>query len=328
MKKAILYLILLFSTIFSFGQKAPNEYYDLIKKADSLFKNMEYINSAETYSEAFKIFDWKGFMGDRYKAARAWALASKIDSAFYQLNYIATKQNYSYYKNITTDDFLKSLHMDKRWGPLIEIIKSNKDKLEINYNHALVAQLDSIYNEDQKYRKQLTEADKNYGHLSKEANEIWETIKKIDSINQIQVGAILDKYGWLGADVIGGNGSSTLFLVIQHSNLTFQKKYLPMLREAVKNGKARGNNLAMLEDRVAIGEGKRQIYGSQIQWDSATQLFYVAPLDDPANVDRRRAEVNLPPMAQYVRQWNINWDVEQYIKDLPLIEEREKARKK
>jgi hypothetical protein len=67
----------------------------------------------------------------------------------------------------------------------------------------------------------------------------------------------LDKYGWLGADVVGARGSITLFLVIQHANLKTQQKYLPLVKEAEKNGKIQGTNLAFLEDRIAIGEGKK-----------------------------------------------------------------------
>jgi hypothetical protein len=67
----------------------------------------------------------------------------------------------------------------------------------------------------------------------------------------------LDKYGWLGADVVGGQGNSTLFLVIQHSDQATQEKYLPMMREAVKNGKAQGSSLALLEDRAALGQRQK-----------------------------------------------------------------------
>lgn len=101
-----------------------------------------------------------------------------------------------------------------------------------------------------------------------------------------------------------------------------------MMREAVKNGKAQGSSLALLEDRVAIGQGRRQIYGSQIGRDPETNQYYVLPLEDPNNVDKRRAEVGLSTLAEYVMNWDIKWDVEQYKKDLPAIEAREKEKRK
>ena len=59
--------------------------------------------------------------------------------------------------------------------------------------------------------------------------------------------------------------------------------------------------------------------------DMKTQLYYVRPLEDPDNVDRRRLEVRLEPLALYVKTWQIKWDVEQYKKDLPKFEKMEKG---
>jgi hypothetical protein len=323
MKKTILLFGCFIATHFSFGQNA--EYSALVKKADSLYNAGNYKVSALTYSAAFKANDWTGSSIDRYNAACSWALANNSDSSFFQLNRIATKANYINYGHITSDPDLNSLHNDKRWKPLLEIIKQNKEKAEVNLNKPLVSELDSIYTEDQKYRLQIEEIEKKYGWESNEMKAHWKMINEKDSINLIKIKLLLDKYGWLGTDVIGEQGNSTLFLVIQHSDIATQEKYLPMMREAVKNGKAKGSALALLEDRVALRQGKRQIYGSQIGRDNDTKLYYVSPLDDPDNVDKRRAEVGLQPLADYVNYWQIKWDVEQYKKDLPTIEAKEKA---
>jgi len=94
------------------------------------------------------------------------------------------------------------------------------------------------------------------------------------------------------------------------------------MRDAVKNGNARGSSLALLEDRILLGQGKKQIYGSQIGNNPVTQTYYVRPLEDPDNVDKRRAEVGLGPLAEYVNYWQIKWDVEQYKRDLPGLEKK------
>ena len=41
-------------------KRPPNEYFILCKKADSLFKENDYKNSAFTYCSAFKVNQWKG----------------------------------------------------------------------------------------------------------------------------------------------------------------------------------------------------------------------------------------------------------------------------
>ena len=326
MKQTALIIAFFFTTTLTFGQNIPQEYFDLVKKADSLYNAKDFRNSANKYSDAFKANGWKGLPNDRYNAACSWALAAVPDSAFFQLDRIATKSNYTNYGHITTDPDLNSLHNDNRWKPLLEKIKQNKDKAEANLNKPLVAILDSIYVEDQTYRQQIDGIEKKYGWESKEMKAHWKIINEKDSINLIKVKSILDKYGWLGADVVGGQGNSTLFLVIQHSDQATQEKYLPMMREAVKNGKAQGSSLALLEDRAALGQGKRQIYGSQIGRDPETQIYYVSPLEDPDNVDKRRAGVGLGPLSDYVSRWQIKWDVEQYKKDLPKLEEKTKRK--
>ncbi len=177
-------------------------------------------------------------------------------------------------------------------------------------DQSLIAILDTIYQEDQRYRQQISEINKEYGWESDEMKAHWKIINSLDSLNLIKVEKILNEKGWLSADIIGDQGNKALFLVIQHADLETQVKYLPMMRDAVKKCNAKASSLALLEDRVALRQGERQIYGSQIHSDKETGEMYVAPLIDPENVDERRAEVGLGKLAEYVDHWNLKWDVE------------------
>jgi len=203
---------------------------------------------------------------------------------------------------------------------VIEIIKSNRK----NFDEELVLVLDSVYQDDQSYRLQADEIEKTYGWDSEEMTALVKTIQEKDSMNLIKVTNILDEHGWLGADVVGNSGNLTLFLVIQHSPPETQEKYLPMMREAVINGNAHTSHLALLEDRVACGKGQKQIYGSQIGQNQETGEYNVLPLVDPDNVDKRREEVGLGPIQDYVSMWGIIWDVEEYKKKLPEFEALQK----
>jgi len=123
--------------------------------------------------------------------------------------------------------------------------------------------------------------------------------------------------------VIGNQGNTTLFLVIQHSDIETQEKYLPMMRDALSKGNARASSLVLLEDRVALGKGEKQIYGSQVGRDQETGEYYILPLIDPDNVDKRRAEVGLETIQDYISNWEMTWDVEEYKKKLPEIEAKQ-----
>ena len=187
--------------------------------------------------------------------------------------------------------------------------------IESTLNLELVAILDTIHHDDQKYREESQVLEKKYGWDSKEVQDVWEIINVKDSINLLKVEKILAQYGWLAADVVGEQGNKTIFLVIQHSpNIKVQQKYLPMMREAVKEGNADSKGLALLEDRVALGEGKKQIYGSQLEMDYTTNLYILSPMIDPDNVDKRRAEVGLKPIAEYLNFFGLTWDVEKFKK--------------
>ncbi|MFB6343906.1 DUF6624 domain-containing protein [Saccharicrinis sp. FJH62] len=322
-KLTVLTILSLFVFNYTFGQDSE-KYSELIKTALNLYESKDFLKSGEKYSEAFVALGGKGMLYDRYNAACSWALANKPDSAFVQLFKIAHNGNYTDYGHITTDTDLNSLHNDERWTKVIEIVKTNKEKTEANLDKPLVAILDTIYQEDQKYRQQIEGIEEKYGWESDEMKVHWKTINEKDSINLSKVKKILDERGWLGPDVIGNQGNATLFLVIQHSDIETQEKYLPMMREAVSKGNARASSLALLEDRVALRKGKKQIYGSQIGRDQETGEYYVLPLIDPDNVDKRRAEVELETIQEYISNWGMTWDIEEYKKKLPEIEAKRK----
>jgi hypothetical protein len=182
----------------------------------------------------------------------------------------------------------------------------------------LIKKLDSIQEEDQKYRLKLDR----YENNRKKTAELWHTIHLKDSLNLIKVEAILNQYGWLGSDDIGEKGNGTIFLVIQHAGKAAQEKYLPLMRSAVRNGKALPSDLALLEDRVALKQGKKQIYGSQVFTDPETGESQVFPLLDPDNVNNRRKEVGLQPIEEYLKHFNMKWDVGKYKANLPELENK------
>ncbi len=184
---------------------------------------------------------------------------------------------------------------------------------------AVTQQLLKIDELDQRYRNQIGYIETKYGRDSKEIQTLYKKMDSADLINLVHVKSIIEKYGWLGYNEIGNQANTAIFLVIQHSDKATQEKYLPLMREAVKNGKAKASALALLEDRVALQQGRMQNYGSQVLWSSTKNKYFIFPLDDPDNVDKRRTAVGLQSLAEYVSAWNINWDVEQYKNDLPLI---------
>ena len=316
-------VLVIFLSCTAYAQMS-NDYTEWIQKAQAFYDGKQYKQSADAFTKAFASNDGKGMLNDRYNAACSWARAGNSDSAFFMLMRIATVAKYTNISHLLIDPDLSSLHNDKRWNDLCNIVKQNKEAAEAGLDKGLVAILDTIMKDDQGGRMQLEEIDRKYGTHSQQKKDLWKTINEKDSIDLIKVKKILDRYGWIGPDLVGWEGNETIFLVIQHSDIKTQEKYLPMMREAVKNKKAQPASLALLEDRVLLGEGKKQIYGSQIGRDENGK-YYVSDLEDPDNVDKRRSEVGLGPLATYVQHWDLKWDVETYKKQLPEIENRHKG---
>lgn len=165
---------------------------------------------------------------------------------------------------------------------------------------ALRAELEAMHETDQSQRSRITEVTNRLGPGSAEVQALWKVQKEIDDRNIRRLEEIIAEHGWPKISAVGARAASAAFLILQHSDITYQKKYLPLTRAAVAAQEMRGSSLALLEDRILMREGKKQIYGSQLRSNSAGQLE-VHPIEDEANVDQRRAAVGLPPLAEYLR---------------------------
>jgi hypothetical protein len=173
----------------------------------------------------------------------------------------------------------------------------------------LIQQLDSVLINDQKYRLQMDSVEKANKNDPVKMSPFYKSWHDADSANLVIVTSIIDKYGWLGPDVLGDEGSSTLFLVIQHSDLKTQEKYLPLMKEAVKKGDAVPAELALLIDRVEMRNGRPQIYGSQLIRDNESDGHKFYQIMDEKNVNKRREEVGLQPLEEYAKYFGLEYQV-------------------
>jgi hypothetical protein len=75
----------------------------------------------------------------------------------------------------------------------------------------------------------------------------------------------------------------------------------------VVHGQARASDLALLEDRVRVAQGKLQRYGSQMRSSPTPGPPVLEPIEDEACVDRRRAAVGLEPLADNLRRFGVSY---------------------
>lgn len=236
---------------------------------------------------------------NNYNLAICYMAKNDIDSTCFYLSR-SIKSNPDYNRFILSDTDFRSLHSLPCWKVITDKIDSTflttipnatKPKLAVELFHILI--------KDQYAR--------GYGLKYLDRNTIH-----IDSINLVRVEEIIKEYGWPTFTMVGKVAANGAFMVIQHSNTQIQKKYLDQLLDAAKNKEASAESVALLQDRIAANETHYQIYGTQVfqMKDPATgklSKYTYFPIRDEQNVDKRRKEMGLIPLKDYLKMFGIDY---------------------
>jgi hypothetical protein len=161
--------------------------------------------------------------------------------------------------------------------------------------------------DDQKHRQEMMDlmnrlAGSDSEKVAKKWKQAVERQNDLDGKNRQRLDEIVNQHGWPKKSVFGEEASGVAFLIVQHAELDYQKKYLPLIKDAVAQKEARQSDLAMLEDRILTREGKKQVYGTQLRLNQTTQRMELYPIEDEENVDGRRAAAGLEPLAVYLKR--------------------------
>jgi hypothetical protein len=151
--------------------------------------------------------------------------------------------------------------------------------------------------EDQRVRNALSPPPR--GELREIPDDIREMMR-VDEANTAWLTELTTRRGWPGRTAVGEDGAHAAWLLAQHADPESQKAFLDLLRAAVAAGEASARDLAYLDDRVRMRAGQPQLFGTQFVRDE--QGLRAAPIEDPENLDQRRASVGLGPFADYEAQ--------------------------
>jgi hypothetical protein len=172
-------------------------------------------------------------------------------------------------------------------------VKSISHESVHTQNDSLIHLLDSILIKDQVYRSDTL--------LIKKQTQL-----EYDRANLKVIKSLLNEYGWPSPDLIGKRGSIAILMIIQHSDIKTQREYLPLVRQAVIEGKLDGKSWVLLEDRVSLANIGKQIYGTQVE-AKADRQWYIPPIIDEKNINKRREALGLEKMETYVSYWGIDY---------------------
>jgi hypothetical protein len=299
----LLLLLIFFTSTVRVGYAQAYQKY--VTQADSLYQLRDYVTSVAVYKKAFETRSPES--RDLYNAACSAAMAGEGPTAMEFLRH-AIASGWTNIEHLKSDTDLISLHSSMEWRDLLIEFQQRIDLMESKYDKSLQRELLKIFDDDQHSRQTLEQIKADTPNRQFKSDSLRKLILVQDSINLLKVTKIIDHYGWVSPELVGQRANLTLFLVIQHADLQTQVKYLPVLKDAVKRGAAKPDQLAMLEDRIAVRQRGKQVYGSQISYDVKSDKFILLPIENPREVDARRASVGLGPLAEYVSKWNIQWD--------------------
>lgn len=112
--------------------------------------------------------------------------------------------------------------------------------------------------------------------------------------NAEQLDEIIGRIGYPTIEKVGKEAAEAAWLVIQHAiaKPDFMRKCLKFLEDSTPEENAERINIAYLADRIAVFEGRPQLYGTQFDWDENGRLSPNC-YDDLNKVNERRKSLGL-----------------------------------
>lgn len=129
---------------------------------------------------------------------------------------------------------------------------------------------------------------------------LQEQTQAIDKENQILVTSILKKGLPEG---LSSQSYKTIWLIVDHADLRFQKKHLPIMEEAVQKELVSVGDFAVLTDRIRMREDKPQKYGTQSYTVTVDgqQVIYIWPVKDAEKLNELRNEIGIGDIETYIQ---------------------------
>jgi hypothetical protein len=123
-------------------------------------------------------------------------------------------------------------------------------------------------------------------------------MEAVHHANAARLREIIDEHGWPGRRLAGEDGAEAAWLIVQHAigEPAFQRQCLELLRASLEAGDVPAWQVAYLEDRIRVFEGRPQRYATQFDMgEDGSPVPY--EIEDPEAVDERRRAVGLEPLA-------------------------------
>ncbi|MFK7809249.1 MAG: DUF6624 domain-containing protein [Saprospiraceae bacterium] len=179
-----------------------------------------------------------------------------------------------------------------------------------DFNPQLVTQIGELTKRHQSHRKLSSELFRKHGLESKKMTQNDELIREDDRGNRNAAKAIFEKHGYPTISTVGAEKSHEFWVIVQNCDMDvdFQLAVLKVTDKLIHKGEADPKDHAYLSDRVRINLGMKQMYGTQVAFNESKNTYEPYEMNKPEEVDARRKEMNLEPLATYIQKRNKKYD--------------------
>lgn len=127
---------------------------------------------------------------------------------------------------------------------------------------------------------------------------------RIDQINTAALKKIVSRIGWPTIPRVGSKAAHAAWLLAQHAtdDRSFQRRCLLLMKKELKGGAVSVRDYAYLTDRVLVGQGERQHYGTQFHTVTRDGELQPYPIERPRELDQRRHKAGLGAFSLYARR--------------------------
>lgn len=170
-------------------------------------------------------------------------------------------------------------------------------KLTAHSNPELIKELGMLVTKDQDVRVACAKTG------TQSESNACKRIVAVDRDNLPKVKAIFKEYGFPTARMVGRQGVSSFFLLVQHasSDPAFQAAALKAAAPLLANGEMAHQDYALLYDRVHLAMGEKQLYGTQVTVKDGG-IVRLPPIEDPADLDERRHKMAMGTEKDYFEE--------------------------
>lgn len=180
--------------------------------------------------------------------------------------------------------------------------KLNGKSEDLNNKDWIVLKLANLFEADQfmrlfapPHQKQFSADEQEY--YAKEFQKRW---REVDISSAEYMKKIIKIYTWVKISEFSKETDLHGWILVQHADhdVEFQKQVLPILEKLYPLKETNPANYGYLYDRIAVNEKRLQRYGTQGMCVGKNE-WEPKPMENPAQVDERRATLGLSTMAEY-----------------------------